>query len=252
MTIFAHLTNVRLSFAPNQPAFKMNNRPSVRLPRRIASVFFSVLLFGGCREQDAEQNQIITLSLLLALGFALSLFFRQRVRNRILAQEKQLVEARERLKILELERAEAVLKNTQDELDATTQLLALKNQFIEALEMRLSHQHIGPADGIAPGPAGNNDMRSMKILTETDWARFRERFEQHFPGFLQYLKTRHGALTAAEIRLFLLMKLSFDTHEIAGTLGISKDSVWRSRHRLAKKLSLPETGNLDRFVREFG
>jgi len=204
------------------------------------------------------QNQIIGLLLLSGVGVLLSLFLRQRGRHRILEQDKQLLtqekelsETRTLLHAQELERSQTALKNTLDELDTTARLLTLKTQLIEELELRLSHQHLAPPEEAPPGSTQDNALRSMKILTETDWLRFRERFDQQLPGFIQNLKINHPALTTAEIRLFLLMKLDFDNLEISEALGISKDSVYRSRHRLSKKLGLPETGNLDEFVQVF-
>lgn len=205
-----------------------------------------------------QRDLIIVLSFLTAIGLLTGLLWRQRNRrrfleqyNELLVQKKALAEAREQLKIQELEHSQFLLKNTQTELDNASQLLALKNQFIEALEMRLHDQNLAPADAEAPHSSENANLRSLKILTEADWMRFRERFDRQMPGFITNLKATHPALTNAEIRLFLLMKLGFDTLEISEALGISKESVWRSRHRLSKKLGLPETADLNQFVQGF-
>ncbi len=197
---------------------------------------------------DQQRGLLIGLSLLFALGFALSLFFRQRSRRRIveqqnelLAQAKELAEARAVLKTQELERS-------QTELDTTAKLLAIKNQLIEELEMRLSHRNLAPSEASPPDSAAINGLHSMKILTNADWNRFRERFEQQVPGFTPRLKANYPDLTAAETRLCMLIKLNFDPLETSQALGISKESVYRSRHRLSKKLSLTDTGDLDKFV----
>jgi len=118
-------------------------------------------------------------------------------------------------------------------------LLAFKNQLIEELELRLT------------GLTAGSELRRMKILTESDWIRFRARFDAQMPGFLHKLMIRFPSLTAAEIRLFLLLKLNFDTLEISEALGISKESVWRSRNRLRKKLAIPDLEDLSAFVRTF-
>ncbi len=65
----------------------------------------------------------------------------------------------------------------------------------------------------------------LKILTDADWAIFRERFEEHFPGFIRRVKTRFSEFTPAETRLFLLIKLGFETREIAAVLGIATGSI---------------------------
>jgi len=206
-----------------------------------------------------QRNLIAGLSLLLGAAVLLSLLLRQRNRHRILEQEqlilkqdKELAETLTRLKAKELEYSQVALKNTQEELISTAQLLNLKNQFIEDLEMRLKQQHLVPEEGDAPSPSSEDQaLRRMKILTEDDWMRFRERFEQQIPNITPHLLSRYPSLSPAEVRLFMLLKLQFDTLEISDTLGISKESVWRSRHRLSKKLDLPKTSDLDAFVQGF-
>ncbi len=234
------------------------------------------------RKISQQQLWIGLMMMTLGLGFTISMFLRQRGRRQLLeqekqiletnqtllaqqnqllekdktllAQQKQLAEARETLKTQELERTEAHLKTTKDELDAATRLLQLRNQLIEELEMRLHTQFVAPSDNLetgSPSAAGGEDLYRMKILTDSDWVRFRERFEQAFPGFLRYLKSSFPILTAAETRVFLLYKLKFTNKEVSEALGISPESVYRSRHRLSKKLGLMETGGLDDFIHGF-
>jgi tetratricopeptide (TPR) repeat protein len=216
-------------------------------------------------QNERLQKLVVVLMLSLALGAAMALFLRQRNRRRILEQENQLLEQDKKLLAQENELAQArallseqalqasqvTLKNTQDELDTTAQLLTLKNQLIEELELRLTQEHLPPKEEIPHEAAENHKLAHIKILNEKDWVRFRERFEQHIPGLFQSLKDHYPSLTSAEIRLFMLIKLNFDTLEISEALGISKESVWRSRHRLSQKLGLAETKDLDGFVGSF-
>ncbi|MBX2930201.1 MAG: phage tail tape measure protein [Saprospiraceae bacterium] len=205
-----------------------------------------------------QRDLLIILSFLTAIGLLAGLLWRQRNRrrfleqsNELLQQKKALAEVREQLKIQELEHSQFLLKNTQAELNTTAELLTLKNQLIEELEMRLHRRNLAPLDVDAPDSSENPNLHGLKILTEADWSRFRERFDRQMPGFMTGLKAMHPSLTNAEIRLFLLMKLGFDTLEISEALGISKESVWRSRHRLSKRLGLPETADLNQFVQGF-
>ena len=220
-------------------------------------------------QNERLQKLVVALTLSFALGIALSLFFRQRSRHRLLeqehllleqerkllGQEKELAETRALLHEQELKRTQVTLQDTQNELANTTaQLLALKTQLIEELQLRftISMDHSANDESAPPGSAENHELPRMKILTEKDWARFRERFEEQLPGFFGHLKTQYPTMSTAETRLFMLMKLNFDNLEISEALGISKESVWRSRHRLSKKLGLTETGDLDGFVQGFG
>lgn len=206
-----------------------------------------------------QKNLIIVLLGTIATIFFISLFFRQRTHrqllereNKILGQEKQLAEVRERVVALELERTNSELEvsisalaTTKESLDQTSKLLATKNDFINELQLRMTNP---PLDG---AHLGNSQLHTMKILTELDWVRFQELFEMNYPGLIGQTKSRFEGLTSAETRLFLLIKLGFDKQEIANTLGIANESVSRTRHRLGKKINLSNDMDLDIFVRQF-
>ncbi len=224
-------------------------------------------LAGVESQRKIEQSRaiVLVLSLLMALGLAFALIVWQRGRRRILEQEKQLLESEKNLLESEkelaesqailheiaLENAHSDLKSTKEELETTANLLALKSQVIEELELRFSNQNLAPSESGPPSTTSTENLRGLKILTDRDWSHFRHRFEQNFPGFIDHLKFKFPALSAAEIRLFLLVKLKFDKIEIADTLGISIESVWKSRFRLKKKLEMPDGDDLDDYVRAF-
>jgi len=65
------------------------------------------------------------------------------------------------------------------------------------------------------------------------------------------VKTQFLEFSPAETRLFLLIKLGFETREIAAVLGISIESIWKARYRMRKKIDLKEMGDLDGFVQRF-
>lgn len=223
------------------------------------------------RIQELETQQQLTrqkyfialLSTLLALVALSFLYQRQRLKHKLLEQEKRalvqekqllaqaktLAETNERLKTQELMLAHESLAATQAQLNATVDILTLKNQIIDELHMRISDTDPDILPESYTTTARN--LNSMKILTPTDWGYFQQRFDEYLPGVLSQLRLTFPNLTSAETRLFLLIKLGFDPQEISETLGISRESVWRSRHRLSKKLDLPDTGTLDTFVSEF-
>lgn len=218
------------------------------------------------QHKNSRQQALITaLSLVLALGLSLALLFRQRGQRRILKQEnllleqekklleqeKLLVEAQGLLHAQELERSRTDLKATQEELGSTNRLLDLKSQLIEELQMRLTYQNPAHTEGNGLPHMQNKALLGMKILTKPDWEQFRFRFDESFPGFLRFLQRQFPSLTHAETRLFLLIKLDFDNDEIAQTLGIAKESVWKTRLRLCKKLGISESSDLTAFVQSF-
>jgi len=73
-------------------------------------------------------------------------------------------------------------------------------------------------------------------------------FEHVHKDFLNRLKEKQPELTQAEIRLLCLTKLNIATKPMAGILGVSLDTIKKSRHRLRKKLVLSEEDSLDNVV----
>ncbi len=202
-----------------------------------------------------QKNLIFLLFLTLTLVIIFILFIRQRGQNLLLEKEKQLATAREALQKQALQRSQADLAAKSQELEQTAQTLGLKNRLVEELKLQIFEQPaiargVWPDDKAAERP-GKKSFQQLKILTDDDWLTFRERFESFFPSMLWRMQAQLPSLTSAETRLFLLLKLGFEMKEISAVLGISVESVWRSRHRLSKKLGLRETGGLDGFVLGF-
>ena len=106
----------------------------------------------------------------------------------------------------------------------------------------------------------NNDLETVdiedqifntKILNDDDYHTFKAYFEKAYPGYLLKIRKNWRDITAAEERLFLLIKLKLKNKDIADILGISATSVKKTRNRLRKKLNLPEDLELETFVDEF-
>lgn len=79
---------------------------------------------------------------------------------------------------------------------------------------------------------------SSKILTENEWTEFKNRFNKVYPSFLVQIRKNYQDITNSEERLICLEKLNLKTKEIGDILGISKESVVKSRYRLKKKLNV--------------
>ncbi|MFL5765150.1 MAG: helix-turn-helix transcriptional regulator [Bacteroidia bacterium] len=94
-------------------------------------------------------------------------------------------------------------------------------------------------------------FHEITILTPYDWEKFREEFEKRYPGFFILLHTHYPRLTPSEVRLMALMKLNFSIRMIATTLGISPQSIIKSRYRLKKKLELKKEEDLDSILEIF-
>jgi hypothetical protein len=86
------------------------------------------------------------------------------------------------------------------------------------------------------------------IITEDHWDRFKKSFEEVYPGFLGRIRYFYPDITASELRLTAFIRLSISLQDAATILGISIDSIKKSRYRLKKKLNVPEGEGLDEFI----
>lgn len=93
-----------------------------------------------------------------------------------------------------------------------------------------------------------NEVLSLQILTEEDWESFKLAFEGVHPGFFGKLRYHYPDITVSELRLAALIKLKLSLKESAAMLGISPESVKKSRYRLKKKLEVPDSENVDEFI----
>jgi tetratricopeptide (TPR) repeat protein len=93
-----------------------------------------------------------------------------------------------------------------------------------------------------------NEVLNLQILTEDDWESFKLAFEGVHPGFFAKLRYHYPDITVSELRLAALIKLKLTLKESASMLGISPESVKKSRYRLKKKLGVPDSENVDEFI----
>ena len=177
---------------------------------------------------------------------ALFLIKRNKKKRRILEEEKALSETRETISAEALGEAKITMEAQVIIIKEVEQLLELKNILIENLEQRVINQS-------TYGQQSSDTvlLRDLRILTNEDWINFRNLFDAKFPKFNTKLKKEFSSLTAAEQRLFLLIKIDLGSEDIARALGISSTSVYTSRYRLRKKMGLAEDGDLDVFIRDF-
>ncbi|NQY30859.1 MAG: hypothetical protein HRT69_15505 [Flavobacteriaceae bacterium] len=82
------------------------------------------------------------------------------------------------------------------------------------------------------------EILKLKILTEDDWNFFKNKFELLFPNFLIALKNSNFKYTKSEERFLILKKLGIEAKEISDMIGVSKDSVLNTQHRIRKKMSI--------------
>ncbi|MBK8567909.1 MAG: hypothetical protein IPN76_32460 [Saprospiraceae bacterium] len=161
---------------------------------------------------------------------------------------------------LELKEKEAlhVGEMNQLKLDEFTQRILEKSQLIAELEGRLESEREvenemeqenepEPAIGHTAKPDDLHKLYKSQILTAKDWESFKTLFDRVHPGYMPQVMHRYPQLTPAESRLVMLTKMGLNTAEIAAMIGVSSETVKKTRQRLRKKLE-PSNANLDDLV----
>jgi hypothetical protein len=162
----------------------------------------------------------------------------------ITAQNDELFRQREELGL----QNEALLESKKQQLDIYSQTLIEKSDLISRLSAEiesLKTNHSSDHEQVK----NFSKVLNATILTDEDWERFKKTFEEVYPNFFASLRYRFPDITASELRLAGLIKLNLSLKEAANTLGISSESVKKSRYRLKKKIALQEEDSLEEFIR---
>lgn len=193
--------------------------------------------------ENARKRQVLlrnTLLIILALSAFIMFQFYQR---QIMRQNKELQLAELNEKI-----AQDELINSKKELDLYTRNLKEKNELIEAIRLEMEELRLTGVQQMDERTERLNQLLQSTILTDHDWVDFRNVFEKVYPGFFTQLREKMPDLTPADTRLLALTKLNLSSKEMASILGISADSIKKSRQRLRRRLNLPEEGSLDELL----
>jgi hypothetical protein len=187
------------------------------------------------------------LGLLILVGFAAWLQRKQLIIKSKLYEAEQLLSEKER------QRAAEEKTFFQGNLNEFMQLLIEKNNAIEILKQDINAKVAStekPEFEITPHEAQNLSTQLMEatILTEAEWRNFRQKFERVHPSFFDKFGQAVPEATEAEVRLAALTKLQMTNDEIASMLGISPESVTKTRYRLRKKLGERDLGEVLRDI----
>lgn len=240
----------------NQESQKLNDRLfTIEKNKEVGRVQAQNELALMIKETKDKQNWTRWWGIVGLLFLSISLigirfwYLKQKQKRLLIEQQNQLLAQEKQRQAKTLEQTEKVLKEKEAALQTSVELLDLKETLISELQLKLTDT---PSVYVPSTSATmDNEIRHMKILTPTDWVRFRELFEERFPNYMNRLKEQFPEITNAEMRLFLLYKTNFTTNEITEILGISYKSVSMTRYRLRKKLGLLEDEDLEQFIQGF-
>lgn len=192
------------------------------------------------KEIESRKNQkliknfaiVICLLLLIVLLFY---YQYQKSQKEVLVEKQKVLEIQTHEAQMQIDRASARLQNfletiktkNRELFEITQENRQLKDQMTlpEVQENRTSTKL---------------NLIKKSILKEEDWTEFKVLFEQLHPGFIQNLNKKYDNLTKSEERLLTLAKLGMGDSEMAEMLGISPESVQKTRYRMRKKLNTKE------------
>lgn len=180
--------------------------------------------------QQRQKQQLILTSISLLLVITGLLYNRKRIKDR--AKLEKIAS--------DYQNAQAEIDQARERIRFFTQLIVEKNNLIQGLETHNKWE--------TPPAELKNQLLSNAIITETEWEKFRGEFTKAFPHFFLRMHQNAPNITPAMERLAALIFLGLNNYQIANTLGISKDSVTRSKHRLRNLLYLTHEKTLESYL----
>ena len=201
---------------------------------------------GEIKLRDAEKKRILLirngLILLVIMIAIISWLIINRQRQRHIQQRKMLE--------TEKKAAERELIVAQKQLDDFTNAVHEKNELVEKITAELERLKASRTndDELFRQNELLVQLQQSTLLTDEQWNDFKFIFEKVHTGYLNRLRDKLPGLSPAETRFMALSKLKLSNKEMAGMLGISPDAIRMYRHRLRKKLLLPDDGNLDELI----
>lgn len=106
-----------------------------------------------------------------------------------------------------------------------------------------------PTLGKADTDVSNAQLLDKFNLSQKEqWNDFKDFFSKTYPGFTTTIANKIGAVSPAELRLLMLLKLGLTTKEIAETLLITLDGVKKAKYRLYKKIGVTSAAEMEKFL----
>ena len=184
------------------------------------------------KEKEAEKlkrNFIIAAILMLAVIVILVLRQRSLHRQQLALQEKAA--------------AEREVAAAREQLDLFKQNIIEKTNLVDKLQQQVQYK-----ETTAEQTQIAEELARHTILTENDWDKFKILFEKIYPGFFMRIKDKFSDITVAEQRMAALTRLHLTTKQMASMLGISVDSVHKTRQRLRSRLHMGSEINLEEAI----
>lgn len=185
-----------------------------------------------------KEKQLFIRNSLMAGILASSIIFLLII-NRGRLKSKMALERAESEKIL----MEQEIQSAKEQISAFTGNIVEKTGLISLLEEQLRGKKATTEQQLLI-----TELTQKTILTEDDWLKFKLLFDKVYPTFFQKLKKNAAEITVAEQRMAALTRLELTSKQMAAMLGISVDSVHKTRQRLRQRLQLGSDTNLEDYI----
>ena len=191
------------------------------------------------RSQLLLRNIIIASIVILSLIVVLAVN-RQRLNEKLKTEKAEQEKLRMEQEKLMMEQEAASAK---DQLKMFTENIIEKTNLIEKLESQIKGK-----EATSEQHTIISELSHQTILTEDDWNKFKSLFEKIYPGFFINLKEKFPDITLAEQRMAALTRLQLTPKQMASMLGISVDSVHKTRQRLRQRLRINPESSLEEIM----
>lgn len=195
---------------------------------------FLILAQASASRERSLRNAILVGIALLTI-IVLLLYNKRRVR-----EQARLAEVKARHAHAEQQAVDA-----RDRITVFTNHLIEKNNLIDSLRVQLEQSKEAATEV-------TERLLATPLLTEEGWENFRLEFSKAYPHFFNALRKNAEGLTPAMERLAALTFLQLNNYQISNTLGISKESVARSKRRLRTTLNLATNEVLEDYIKNVG
>lgn len=187
--------------------------------------------------KEKQKELFIRNSLIAAIvAFSLIIYL---IENRRGLKNKLALEKAESEKML----MEQQIQSSKEQIKSFTANIIEKTSLIEKLEGQLNENSVTSEQQLLIF-----ELSQQTILTEDDWVKFKSLFDKIYPTFFHKLKKNAADITVAEQRMAALTRLELTSKQMAAMLGISVDSVHKTRQRLRQRLQLGSDTNLDEYI----
>lgn len=213
--------------ASNGRLFTIKNKYKEQLIRQQQLVQDQKLLIEQKNKEKIRLKLTLIIITILALGAVLFIRMKMKLRQLTLQQA------------MEHDKNQAVLETKGKELTSYALQMVQKDEAIHALLENIKEN--------APGDFAKLRQKYTK-QSEHLWEEFNLRFIELNSNFYRTLSEKHPNLSQTEQKHCALIKLNFDSPQMAQILNISLQSVHTSRYRIRKKIGLEHQESLGDYI----